>query len=68
MGKTTCADVGDFPADYSSLLPKHANVPASETVPPGKTWYFPIRTDKTHPTGVFVPEHFVVPKKGKTLT
>ena len=62
MGKTTCADVGDFPADYSSLLPKHANVPSSETEPAGKTWYFPIRLDAAHPTGVFVPPALHLPE------
>jgi hypothetical protein len=67
MGKTKCADVGDFPDDYSSLLPKGANVPVSESSPPGKTWYFPIRLDRTSPTGVFVPNHFVFPKKGEKV-
>ena len=38
MAKTTCADVGDFPAGYSKSLPKHANVPLYETDTPGKTW------------------------------
>ena len=67
MANTKCADVGDFPEDYSSLLPKGANVPSSETAPPGKTWYFPIRLDRTNPTGVFVPQHFVFPKKGEKV-
>jgi hypothetical protein len=62
-----CADVGDLPDDYSSLLPKTANVPKSETAPPGKTWYFPIRLDKASPTGVFIPQHFVAPKKGEKV-
>lgn len=64
MGKTKCADVGDLPDDYSGLLPKGANVPTSETSPPGKTWYFPIRLERATPTGVFVPQHFVFPKQG----
>ena len=67
MGKPKCADVGDLPQDYSKLLPKGANVPPSEADPPGKTWYFPIRLDAAHPTGVFVPQHFVAPKDGKKV-
>jgi hypothetical protein len=67
MGKSKCPDVGDFPDDYSSLLPKGANVPSSETSPPGKTWYFPIRLDRAAPTGVFVPQHFVFPKPGEKV-
>ena len=67
MAKTTCADVGDLPADYSNLLPKHANVPQYETDPPGKTWYFPIRLDAANPTGVFVPQHFGLSKDGNKV-
>lgn len=67
MGKSTCADVGDLPQDYSALLPKGANVPSAEDDPPGKTWYFPIRPDAARPTGVFVPKHFVSPKDGKKV-
>ena len=63
----TCPDVGDLPGDYSNLLPKGAGVPQSETSPPGKTWYFPVRLDKANPAGVFVPQHFVFPKKGGTV-
>jgi hypothetical protein len=61
----TCPDVGDLPKDYSDLLPK--GVPSSETAPPGKTWYFPVRLDKANPAGVFVPQHFVFPKQGENL-
>jgi hypothetical protein len=60
-----CADVGDLPQDYSDLLPKGAHVPTSETTPPGKTWYFPVRLDAARPAGVFVPQHFVFPKQGE---
>jgi len=67
VNTATCADVGDLPQDYSGLLPKGAQVPASETTPPGKTWYFPVRLDKANPAGVFVPQHFVYPKKGETV-
>ena len=63
----TCPDVGDLPEDYSSLLPKGAGVPQSETSPPGKTWYFPVRLERANPAGVFVPQHFVFPKKGGTV-
>jgi hypothetical protein len=68
----TCADVGDFPSDYSNLLPKGANVPAFETsstnsAPASKTWYFPIRLDAANPTGVFIPQDFTYPNKGEKV-
>ena len=46
---------------YSRSTP---HVPTSETVPAGKTWYFPIRLDAAHPAGVFVPQNFAFPKDG----